>query len=196
MHLRRLTFSPRASSVGVLVASLIVLSALMRAPALADNGPPADIPAINPVELQIPAIGVDANVQDVGLTADGDMDIPSNFTDVAWFAPGYQPGAAGNAVFDGHVSSTDAAAVFFNVQDLVAGNLINVTGDAGTVLTFQVDDVESYPLDSAPVDTIFGNTGWPQVVLITCGGDWHPDVHLFDHRTVVYAPLVSVTPAG
>jgi sortase A len=174
---------------------LVGIIGLLRSPVLADDSPAASVPVINPVELRIPAIGVDANVQDVALAPDGSMDIPSNFTDVAWYTLGYAPGQAGNAVFDGHVSSTDAAGVFFNIQDLVPGNLVSVIGDDGTVLTFQVDDVESYPLDSAPVDTIFGSTGVPQIVLITCGGDWHPDVHLFDHRTVVYAPLVSVTPA-
>ena len=67
-----------------------------------------------------------------------------------------------------------------------------VTGDDGTVLTFRVTSVRSYPLDGAPLEQIFGATDWPQIVLITCGGDWHEDIHLFDHRTVVYASLVDV----
>ncbi|MGI8549529.1 MAG: class F sortase [Dehalococcoidia bacterium] len=183
----------RAILTGAVVAvALIMLTGMSYAPLLADSEAP-QIPAIYPVALAVPSIGIDANVQYVGVADDGSMDIPSNFEDAAWYQPGYLPGQPGNAVFDGHVSSTAAEAVFFHVQDLKIGARISVTGADGTVLTFQVAEVEMYALDSAPVAKIFGSTGWPQVVLITCGGDWHPDLHLFDHRTVVYAPLASVS---
>lgn len=183
--------SPRPFASLALLALALIVRALATAPALADSGyVPTSTPVL-PVELQIPSIGVDASVQYVGTTSDGSMDIPSNFTDVAWYSPGYLPGEPGNAVFDGHVSSTADAAVFFNLQDLSDGANVWVTGVDGTVLQFQVTDVEMYPLDDTPIDTIFGSTGWPQVALITCGGDWNPDVHLFDERTVVYASLVD-----
>lgn len=173
------------------VLALVMLRAA-QTPALAGSGQAASgITAINPVELRVPDAGIDANVQDVGMTDDGSMDVPSNFTDVAWFSPGYEPGDFGHAVFDGHVSNVDSAAVFYYVEDLTTGDPIYVTGDDGTTLEFTVTDVESYPLDQTPMDQIFGPSDWPQIVLITCGGDWHPDVHLFDHRTVVYASLVE-----
>ena len=152
------------------------------------SGVSPETPVLNPIELRIPAVGVDASVQDVGLEPDGSMGIPSNFEDVAWFESGYKPGQDGRAVFDGHVSSTDAAAVFYHVEDLWRGSQIYVTGQDGSVLTFQVTEIDSYPVDGTPMDTIFGGTDWPQVVLITCGGEWHADEQLFDHRTVVYAP--------
>jgi hypothetical protein len=160
--------------------------------AIAGSGGPA-IPAVTPIELRVPAVGIDASVQNVGVDDDGSMGVPSNFSDVAWFAPGYQPGEFGHAVFDGHVSNIDSAAVFYNVEDLWPGARIYVTGNDGTVLTFQVDDVESYQLDSAPMHAIFGPSDWPAVVLITCGGGWHEDTHLFDHRTVVYSQLLDIS---
>jgi hypothetical protein len=164
------------------------------APAAA-GGVPDAIPAIVPVQLRVPAVGIDASVQDVGVTDDGSMDVPSNFSDVAWFAQGYQPGEFGHAVFDGHVSNVDSAAVFYNVENLLPGARIYVTGSDGTVLMFQVSAIESYGLDVAPLDSMFGPSDWPEVVLITCGGGWHEDTHLFDHRTVVYARLMSVSPS-
>jgi sortase A len=164
--------------------------AQVRSIAADDDSPP--ISAVVPVELRVPAAGIDAHVQQVGTTDDGSMDVPSNFSDVAWFAPGYRPGEYGSAVFDGHVSNVDSAAVFFYVEDLAPGNKVYVKGDDGTELMFQVTAVKSYPLDGAPMDEIFGSTDWPRLALITCGGDWHEDIHLFDHRTVVYASLVSV----
>jgi len=143
------------------------------------------------MKLRIPAAGIDAAVQRVGVADDGSMGVPSNFADVAWFSPGYRPGEFGRAVFDGHVSNVESAAVFFHVEDLAPGARIYVTGDVGTLLTFQVTRVESYPLDGAPLAQIFGASDWPEVVLITCGGGWHEDVHLFDHRTVVYSSLTG-----
>jgi sortase A len=193
---RRLTRHRALIPAVWLVAVLAALScfsmwptALQADPPLAGISQPA--PVGNPVELRIPSLGVDAAVQSVGVEADGSMGIPSNFEDVAWFASGYKPGEDGRAVFDGHVSSTDAAAVFYHVEDLRRGSRIYVTDEDGVELTFQVTEVDSYPLDRTPVDTIFAGTDWPQVVLITCGGEWHPDVQLFDHRTVVYASLVT-----
>jgi len=145
----------------------------------------------DPVELRVPDAGIDAAVESVGMNSDGSMGVPSNFSDAAWFADGYLPGQDGHAVFDGHVSSVDAAAVFFYVEDLHLGAPVFVTGADGTVLTFKVTDVEQYPLDATPMDNIFGASDRPEVVLITCGGDWHEDVHLFDHRTVAYASLAG-----
>jgi len=162
-------------------------------PAVANDGTDRIIPIIKPVELRVPAAGIDATVQQVGMADDGSMDVPSNFTDVAWFSPGYAPGEFGNAVFDGHVSNIDSEAVFFYVEDLRPGATIYINGDDGTVLSFRITDVESYGLDSAPLDRIFGPSDWPGLVLITCGGGWHEDLHLFDHRTVVYASLFAVS---
>ncbi len=184
--------APRRRSA-MLAAGLVavMLGLTVRTPALADSAAtPPGVSAVAPVELRVPAAGIDASVQDVSTTDDGSMDVPSNFTDVAWYAPGYKPGQLGHAVFDGHVSNVESAAVFFYVEDLSPGDSIYVRGDGGTTLQFVVTDIESYPLDGTPLDQIFGPSDWPQVVLITCGGDWHPDVHLFDHRTVVYASLV------
>jgi sortase A len=179
----------KAVAAGFLAFILLVVSLRSSTVNAGEAGPA--IPTVMPVELQVPAAGIDASVQDVGVNDDGSMGVPNNFSDVAWFSPGYEPGEFGHAVFDGHVSNVDSAAVFFNVEDLFPGARIYVTGDDGTVLTFQVSDVESYILDGAPMQNIFGPSDWPEVVLITCGGGWHEDTHLFDHRTVVYAPLLD-----
>jgi sortase A len=172
------------------VAVILLTATLHGSTVNAGEGGPT-IPSVVPVELRVPAAGIDASVQDVGVDDDGSMGIPTNFSDVAWFSPGYAPGEFGHAVFDGHVSNVDSAAVFFNIEDLFPGARIYVTGGDGIVLTFQVSDVESYGLDGAPMQAIFGPSNWPEVVLITCGGGWHEDTHLFDHRTVVYAPLLD-----
>lgn len=43
-------------------------------------------------------IGVDASVVSVGITPDGEMDIPKDPAHVAWFKFGPRPGESGSAV--------------------------------------------------------------------------------------------------
>lgn len=149
------------------------------------------VPVINPVQVTIPHLGVIANVQDVGLADDGTMGVPVGFSDVAWYDLGVAPGAPGNAIFTGHVSSTAAPGVFYNIDQLAPGNTVHVVGDDGTELIFVVQEVDTYTSDSVPMDRIFAPSDQAGVVLITCGGNWDPVAHLFANRIVVYATLDS-----
>jgi len=145
----------------------------------------------NPVEVTIPAIGVNANVQDVGLADDGTMGVPIGYDDVAWYDLGADPGQAGNAIFTGHISSIYYPGVFYNIDSLGPGNTVHVFGDDGTELVFIVQEVDTYNADNFPLSKIFAATRQVGVVLITCGGDWDPVAHLFSDRIVVYATLSS-----
>src|SRR3989338_6359653 len=93
------------------------------APAPAGNGSSYTVPGA-PARLRIPAIGVDAAVQSVGLSwkGTGDMGIPTNFTDVAWYNGGPAPGAPGSAVINGHLDGKEVPqAVFYNLGKLKPG---------------------------------------------------------------------------
>src|SRR3989344_5825214 len=74
---------------------------------------------VQPSRLLIPSIGVDAHIQSVGLSwrGNGDMGVPTNFTDVAWYNQGPLPGMPGSAVIDGHMDGKNVAqAVFYNLN--------------------------------------------------------------------------------
>src|SRR3981081_1577001 len=58
-----------------------------------------------PARLQIPKIGVDATVEQVGVDRAGNMDIPKSPNNVAWYSPGVAPGQNGDAVIAGHLDS-------------------------------------------------------------------------------------------
>src|SRR3989344_1777855 len=82
-----------------------------------------------PARLIVKAIGVDADVQSVGLSwkGDGNMGIPTNFTDVAWYNQGPRPGMPGIAVIDGHVDGKDVQkAVFYDLDKLKPGDAVEV----------------------------------------------------------------------
>jgi LPXTG-site transpeptidase (sortase) family protein len=140
------------------------------------------------VRLEIPAIGVDALVEHVGLTEDLAMDVPSKTENVAWYKLGYRPGERGSAVIAGHLdTATGAPAVFWNLESLEPGDEIFVQGADGIRRRFIVDYHTRYPYDDAPVQEIFGPAPVPRLALITCKGTWDRINRNYSHRVVVYA---------
>jgi len=141
-----------------------------------------------PVRLLIPAIGVNAAVEQVGKKDDGSMGTPVKFGDVAWYAPGSAPGQAGNAVIDGHVNNAlTTAGVFQHLSQVALGDTITILNASGTQMNFTVSNIEEYPADSAPAASIFATTGPSQLVLITCDGSWVQSKKSFNGRLVVFA---------
>ena len=146
---------------------------------------------IVPATLFIPAIGVHANVEQVGTNAKGNLGTPHTFGDVAWYLLGPKPGDPGNAIIDGHVNNAlTTAGVFEHLADLKAGDTIQVSDSTGHTLTYAVTHVEDYSDTNAPLQTIFSNSGPSQLILITCDGQWLNSAHSFNERLVVYASLV------
>src|ERR1039457_7041885 len=91
----------------------------LQAKKIEDPNIPADIPLSTPVRLVISALHIDAKVQDVGITKNGNMATPNNFTDVGWYKYGALPGEMGSAVIAGHVDDGLALpGVFKHLGDL------------------------------------------------------------------------------
>ena len=181
----------RRLAIGATVAALLCLASasvhhFAQRPALAQDEPPPPLP----VELQIPAVHIDAPIWQVGEDDDGGMESPWSDTAVGWFAPGFVPGQPGNAVIAGHVDWVDHAAVFYFLKNLAPGDQVNMTMDDGSVLTFAVDEVDQYDDGDTPMDQIFGSSDQPHLNLITCGGVFDHSTHNYDHRLVVYTTLV------
>lgn len=146
-----------------------------------------------PKKLRIPSIGVDALVQEVGVTANGQMGIPTNFTDVAWFKLGPKPGEPGSAVIDGHLDTVrDANAVFKDLSKLKYGDVIYIEDALGQTLKFKVTETASYDIKNAPVNKIFDyNTPVAKLSLITCDGVWNQKERNYNQRFVVYSELTK-----
>ncbi|HEX2639187.1 MAG TPA: class F sortase [Pyrinomonadaceae bacterium] len=145
-----------------------------------------------PVRLLIPSLGIDANVQYVGITAHGTMSVPNNFTDVGWYKYGPVPGSDGSAVMAGHVDNALALpGVFKNLQNIQPGADVYVREKSGAELHFVVDEVDTYDVADAPTSRIFETNGPPHLNLITCEGTWIQSEHQYDHRLVVYTHLES-----
>lgn len=156
------------------------------------GGTSYDKPSL-PQRLIIPAIGVDAHVQSVGYwwKDPTEMGIPTNFTDVAWFNEGPRPGEPGSAVIDGHLDGKEVEkAVFYDLDKLKPGDMVEVVDSAGKSLQFKVVETKLYDSDAATADIFDNDPSKIRLNLITCGGDWLVDEHAYTKRVVVFTELV------
>ena len=148
------------------------------------------IPSYYPVRLIIPSIGIDAAVQAVGLSAKGNMAVPTNFTDAAWYRYGAVPGTPGNAVIDGHVDNGLALpGVFKHLSDIAVGSEIEVISKSGQKTRFAVTSLDTYDYQNVPAEAIFTDQGPAWLILITCEGSWVPGDKTYDKRLIVTADL-------
>jgi LPXTG-site transpeptidase (sortase) family protein len=144
---------------------------------------------IIPNTLEIPSIGVKANIEHVGLLENGQMDVPQGMESVAWYEPGTKPGAPGNSVINGHVDSKTGPAVFFDLKKLKKGDKVYVTDHKGEKRTFVVTESKVYPRDEAPLREIFGYSYRSNLNLITCTGEFNRQARTHEERLVVYTQL-------
>jgi sortase (surface protein transpeptidase) len=145
-----------------------------------------------PSRLNIPRIGIDTAVVPVGVTADGQLGTPGDYSTVGWYEDGPAPGEAGRAIIDGHLDSRDGPAVFYRLEELAPGDEIIVrSGRAGDELRFIVREVASFPSAEAPLDQLFGPSDRPELVLITCDGPFDRAGGGYLERLIVFAEFVE-----
>ena len=151
-------------------------------------------PASAPVRLVIPAIGVNAPVESLGLDAEGRMATPSRSDHVGWYSPGTSPGDVGNAVIDGHLDWTDGPAVFWRLGRLKRGDQLTIVRADGSQATFSVQSSSTTPYD-ASTEALFTPSGPPALTLVTCAGAWDRQRGTYLQRLVVHASLVPPPPS-
>ncbi len=146
--------------------------------------------------LVISKAKVDANLVTLGLDENGVMQSPNNAYDVAWYDFSARPGAGGNAVFSGHVDYHNVgAAVFWNLRDLLPGDVIEVHLADGAVYRYSIDALNCIPVDGAPINQIVGPTSSEVVTLITCCGTFNSSTRQYDKRLIIRGErLVDATP--
>jgi len=141
-----------------------------------------------PVRLKIPAIHVDAAIENVGLTADGAMGAPSGPDTTGWYMLGPRPGETGNAVIDGHSGWKDGIpAVFDSLYKVTAGDKIYVRDKNGETAAFVVRKIRKYQQHDATSAVFTSNDGKAHLNLITCAGTWSVATKSSSARIVIFA---------
>jgi hypothetical protein len=150
-----------------------------------------------PVRISIPAIGVRAPVNPVGLAADGTIAVPPLYrkNEAGWYDRGPTPGQFGPAIIVGHVDGTKGAAVFSRLSALRPGHLVEVVRRDRQVAVFRVDTVETFAKTSLPATKVYGDFSRPGLRLITCGGRWIGGDIGYEDNIVVFAALLRTRKA-
>ena len=150
-----------------------------------------------PISIWIPAIGVNSRLLYVGLNPDGTiqvppLDDPPLTNEAAWYKYSPTPGQLGPSIIEGHVDSLSAGpSVFFRLGALKPGDLVYITLADRQVAVFKITGVRLYPKDHFPTSTVYGNTDYAALRLITCGGSFDEQSHHYDSNVVAFASLVS-----
>lgn len=144
-----------------------------------------------PTRISIPALGVRADVVEVGRADDGSIATPVEdpARTAGWYGLGPSPGENGTAVIVGHVDTASKPAVFGKLAELSPGKLVEVKRKDRRVATFTVESVERFPKTSFPADRVFADTDSPRLALVTCGGDWLGGDVGYADNVIVFAHL-------
>ena len=143
-----------------------------------------------PVSLTIPLIGVKTNLITLGLAAGGAMQVPSTSTVAGWFTGSPRPGAVGSSIIVGHVDSKNGPGIFFRLPELKKGDDVYIKRSDGTTAEFRVTEVQEYPKDHFPTDTVYGPTPDAELRLITCGGTFDSVTGHYLSNIIVYATQI------
>ncbi|HET8929417.1 MAG TPA: class F sortase [Acidimicrobiales bacterium] len=167
-------------------------------PAATTTTLPPTLGASRPVEVNIPAIGVQSPVRSLGLDSAGELQVPQPgpfYDDAAWCRCSPTPGERGPSVIIGHVdSAASGPSVFYRLGALQPGDTVSVSRDDGTTATFRVDGVRRFRKDAFPTRLVYGNTPDAQLRLITCGGPFDGSGGHYVDNIVVFATLDSPPP--
>ncbi|MEU2395450.1 class F sortase [Streptomyces sp. NPDC007369] len=172
--------------------------------AVPEGQPPGAMPPAEPAapaqvlehssvqRIRIPAIRVDAPVMTVGLDPQGWVDAPpaEDPNLAGWYLNGISPGQRGSAVIVGHVDNASGPAVFYGLGALRKGHRIEVERYDGRTALFEVYGVEVFSKDTFPGSRVYGDTGRPELRVITCGGGYSK-AKGYAGNVVVFARMVG-----
>ncbi|MEC3992188.1 class F sortase [Actinacidiphila sp. DG2A-62] len=167
------------------------------ATAAAGSGPSASARPMarsEPSRLRIPSIGVDTSVMPLGLTSDGEVEVPpiAAHAPAGWYDGSPTPGQTGPAVLLGHVTvGAYGDGVFLRLDRVRKGDRVTVTRKDGSTAVFAVDSVETVAKSAFPTQRVYGNVDHPALRLITCGGTRISGGGGYPDNVIVYASLVA-----
>lgn len=158
-------------------------------PQLDTNAAAAETNYRLPVRLKIPRISVDAQVDPMGLTSDGDMEAPVGPKNVGWYRAGPHPGESGSAVMDGHFGpwQDGEGSVFDDLSKLKKGDSLNVVNEKGVTTNFIVEGSQTFSKDADTASVFTSRDGIAHLNLITCNGAWDKVSKSYTMRLVVFA---------
>lgn len=120
-----------------------------------------------PVNLEIPSIGFNEKLANMGLTSEGTISPAPGVTQ--WYNKTVSPGQPGISVIAGHVTFDGKDDVFAKLDKVKVGDAFTITYADGTKKTFKANREKSVDKEQLRTDqTVWGDSKKPVVALITC----------------------------
>ena len=164
-----------------------------------DAGPVALKNGPRPIAVNIDKFAIAADVEQLNIV-DGAMQNPTGPFVVSWYEETANPGEIGNVVLAGHVDYWDVGpAVFYDIfwgEQMTEGDQITVTGEDGSVYTYQAQFQKLYHIEELTpeiiTDLIFPGDKAELVTLITCGGEFDAVTSEYNSRVIVRGKRIKV----
>jgi hypothetical protein len=133
---------------------------------------PQPVDGADPVRADIPGLG-GIEVQPVGVTADGQAEVPQDVSRVGWYRFGSTPGDGdGSVVLMGHRDGVGLKGALFDLPTVAVGSTIVVTDAEGIAHPYRVERNESISKQVVPLADLFERSGPPRLIVISCGGEY------------------------
>lgn len=146
----------------------------------------------DPKRLEVPALGINAFIQNVGVDQNREVAVPNNVHLAGWYVRSQLPGERGLSVIAGHVDGRTVPGVFSALKDSKVGQDISVEFGDGRRQQFVVRDVRTVTEADATA-VLFSQD--PQITrqltLVTCTGTFDSRTNRYDERVLVIAEAVS-----
>lgn len=163
-----------------------------------DETPPVEacaaytVPATQPRQIEIPAIGVSGCIQRVGIDQNGAIAVPNNIHLAGWYTKSAVPGGEGVSLIDGHVLGRYNDAIFANLNSVQPGDTIRIQMGDLEWREFAVLSRDIYTIEQTASEQLRQvEDAEHQLTLITCGGNWLPAEQTYDQRIVVRSKLIQ-----
>ena len=144
-----------------------------------------------PVNINIPSINLDTAIENVGLTLSGEVGVPSNPANTAWYNLSPLPGDVGNSIIDGHYGwKNNIPVAFDHLNSIKIGDRVYITHDTGSTTVFVVTNLVVYGENNNDPTIFVSTDGKAHLNLITCGGVWNKVTKSYSTRLVVFTDLV------
>lgn len=149
--------------------------------------------AVAPVHLDYPGIAAQVPVRPTGVGPDGQMEIPEDAADAGWYQFGATPDSGqGATVIAAHAGSVQTPeGPLYRLRDARPGEELTVRDASGQTHRYSVRTVERHGKEGLDFTPYFVRDGPAHLVMITCGGQWIPELSSYADNIIVVADPVS-----
>ncbi|MEU8652537.1 sortase domain-bontaining protein [Streptomyces sp. NPDC048737] len=146
-------------------------------------------PVAEPTSLALPRLDVRAPVDPVGVTGDGQVEVPKDPDRVGWYRYSPAPGSPqGSAVVVGHVDAKGRGlGVLDALNDVRTGDEVLVKSGNDDATAYRITARRTVSKRDLPSSEAFRRDGPAVLTLITCTGPYLPDRGGYQNNLVVTA---------